>query len=338
MGVPALLRTARARLTSAPTVGLHARADSADNGLAVSASRLSKHFGKLKAVDQIDLQIREGEFFGLLGPNGSGKTTTIHMLTTLTRPTHGGATVAGCDVRAEPVRVRRQIGLVFQESALDRNLTVEENLRFAAALYNMPAVLARARIGELLRLFNLEEKRRTPVAKLSGGMRRAVDVARGVLHRPRVLFLDEPTLGLDPVNRRALWQFIAQLRREERVTVIVTTHYLEEAAACDQVAFLNEGKIIGRGAPHQLIQQLGAYVLEIETAEPDAILARFRSCLGGGLKTNAGACFRVADEHFTIGRLETEIDSRVKAMHLRRPDLNDVYLWLIRSAFGGWER
>jgi ABC-2 type transport system ATP-binding protein len=338
MALPALLKTARTASSPQPTAQHSAEKEPSPGALAVSAHSLSKHFGKLKAVDGIELQIREGELFGLLGPNGSGKTTTIHMLTTLTRPTHGVAIVAGCDVRAEPVAVRRQIGLVFQESALDRNLTIEENLHFAAALYKMPIALARERIAELLQLFNLDEKRRTPVGKLSGGMRRAVDVARGVLHRPRVLFLDEPTLGLDPVNRLALWQFIARLRREERITVLVTTHYLEEAAGCDQVAFLNAGIIIGRGAPQQLINQFGAYVLEIESPDPDEISEHLRSRLGAGLRTGTSVSFRVTEEHFSLAALEAEIDRRVQAMHLRRPNLNDVYLWLVHGAFDGQEQ
>jgi ABC-2 type transport system ATP-binding protein len=338
MALPALLRTAKAVLSSEPV-----RQSLPETGLersanALRAQGLAKHFGELKAVDGIDLQVGQGELFGLLGPNGSGKTTTIHMLTTLTRPTLGSATVAGFDVCADPVSVRRQIGLVFQESALDRNLTVAENLHFAAALYMMPLALARLRTNELLRVFNLEAKRDVPVGRLSGGMRRAVDVARGVLHRPRVLFLDEPTLGLDPINRQALWQFIARLRREEQITVLITTHYLEEATACDQVAFLNAGRIIGRGTPGYLIKELGAYVLDIEGPDSDQIAARFEPRFGAGLKTHGKVSFRVAEEHFSISRLEAEIDPRVQAMHLRRPDLNDVYLWLIHGRLGHKEQ
>ncbi len=302
--------------------------------LAIHAQGLTKHFGSVKAVEELDLEIPQRRFFGLLGPNGSGKTTTIHMLTTLVRPTRGRATVAGHDVLAEPVAVRRDIGLVFQESALDRNLTVAENLDFAGALYKLPSSLVRKRSHELLDLFDLGARRDSAVAHLSGGMRRAVDIARGVLHRPRILFLDEPTVGLDIINRQTVWQFIERLREEEGITVLFTTHYLEEAADCDQVAFLAKGKIIGCGAPQELVRGLAAHVLEVESSDLDAVTEQLRPRLGRCLRVGNKASLRVQDEHFTLGELDATLDSKVSAVHLRRPDLNDVYLWLNSPAIG----
>lgn len=299
-----------------------------ETALAIHAQGLTKHFGDVRAVEDLNLEIPQRRFFGLLGPNGSGKTTTIHMLTTLVRPTRGRARVAGHDVTAEPVAVRRDIGLVFQESALDRNLTVAENLNFAGALYKLPSSIVRRRTSELLDLFDLGSRRDTAVAHLSGGMRRAVDIARGVLHRPRILFLDEPTVGLDIINRNTVWRFIERLRKEEGVTVLFTTHYLEEAADCDEVAFLATGRVIGRGTPHDLTRALAAYILEVESGDLDAVADHLRPRFGRCLRAGKRARLRVMDEHFSLADLQAELDSRVSAVQIRRPDLNDVYLWL----------
>ena len=296
--------------------------------LAIETTNLSKSYGGLQAVDRLQLIIPAGQFFGLLGPNGSGKTTTIHMLTTLARPTDGQANVAGHDVLRESVAVRREVGLVFQESALDRTLTVDENLRFAGMLRNLPRATIRQRSDELLDLFNLRERRRAKVATLSGGMRRALDIARGVLHRPRILFLDEPTLGLDVPSRRGIWRFIEQLRREEEMTVFLTTHYLEEAEACDQVAFLAGGRIIGAGTPEALVRKFGPYVLEIDGTNLEAVAGLLSPRLGPCLKEGGTASFRVPDERFSFAELQAELDNSVQAVRWRRPNLNDVFLWV----------
>lgn len=295
---------------------------------AVRANHLSKSFGKVQAVDNLDLEIPHGQFFGLLGPNGSGKTTTIHMLATLIRPSAGNAFVADHDVVKEPVAVRRTIGLVFQESALDRTLTVDENLELTAALHNIPLRLARPRIDELLELFGLREKRGTPAGSLSGGMRRALDIIRGVLHRPQILFLDEPTIGLDVLNRRAIWRYIEQLRAQEAITVLLTTHYLEEAEGCDQVAFLNRGRIIGAGSPRQLVRELGAFILEVEGGDQDAITAHLAPRLGAPVHEGDTLAFRIPDENFPLAELHRELHARVRTLRIHRPDLNDVYVWL----------
>jgi len=223
------------------------RAAGVDTRAAIRATGLGKRYADLLAVDGLDIEISSGEFFGLLGPNGSGKTTTLHMLATLIRPSAGSATVAGFDVVREPVSVRAAIGLVFQESALDRTLSVAQNLRFAGLLHDLPLRVIGERQGELLELFGIADKRDQPVAALSGGMRRALDIVRGVLHEPRILFLDEPTIGLDLPNRRRIWRFIERLRARTGMTVLLTTHYLEEADGCDRVAFIRRGRLVESG-------------------------------------------------------------------------------------------
>src|SRR5271167_1928012 len=196
---------------------------------AIVTSGLGRDYGRMRAVDSIDLEVRSGEFFGFLGPNGAGKTTTIRMLTTLLNPSRGWARVAGTDILEDPLAVRREIGVVFQETTLDGDLTAEENLRFCTRLYGLSRKESKIRIDEALELFALTDRRNSRVRTFSGGMRRALDLARGILHRPSVLFLDEPTLGLDPGQRRRIWEFLKRLPGEQGTTLFLTTHYLEEA-------------------------------------------------------------------------------------------------------------
>ncbi|HTT08607.1 MAG TPA: ABC transporter ATP-binding protein [Gammaproteobacteria bacterium] len=299
---------------------------------AIQTRNLRKCYGGQVAVAGLDLEIAEGEFFGLLGRNGSGKTTTLHMLSTLIRPSNGTAIVAGRDILARPVAVRARIGLVFQESALDRSLSVEENLQFAGAMYDLPPDLVRQRMDELLKLFDLGPKRRVLVAALSGGMRRALDIARGVLHRPRVLFLDEPTIGLDVINRRAIWRFLARLRQEQGVTVVLTTHYLEEAVDCDRVVFMSHGEIIGSGKPAELTQSLATSILEITADEPEPIIAHLQPLLGDFIQDGNHLQFRVRDGMTALADWQRQLPAPVRALALRQPDLNDVYVWMNRSA------
>jgi ABC-2 type transport system ATP-binding protein len=296
---------------------------------AISARGLTKRYGKVLAVDDLELEIPAGQFFGLLGPNGSGKTTTIHMLSTLLRPTSGNATVAGFDVGRAPVAVRGAIGVVFQESALDRTLSVAENLRFSGLLYGLDQRRIDERGGELLELFGLSEMRKRPVGSLSGGQRRALDIVRGVMHRPRVLFLDEPTTGLDLPNRRGIWRFIERLRGQTGVTVLLTTHYLEEADGCDQVAFIRAGHIVERGTPRALVEQLGRHVIEIEGPKLDETVVLLEPRLGPALREGDVAMFRYADEDVSsLARLQADARGSISALRWRRPNLNDVFLWV----------
>ena len=229
---------------------------------AIAARGLGKDFGAVQALDALDLDVAEGEFFAVLGPNGAGKTTAVHLWATLLRPSRGSARVLGHDVVREGLAVRRRIGLVFQEPTLDRDLSVLENLRFAARLWDLPAPVAGPRIEALLDQFDLAARRDVPVRALSGGQRRAADIARGLLAEPRLLFLDEPTAGLDPHVRRSLWESIHRLRVERGVTVLLTTHYVEEAEPCDRVALLHRGRLAALGTPAELKRRAGTDTLE----------------------------------------------------------------------------
>ena len=297
--------------------------------LAVDARGLVKRYGDVLAVNGLDLQIPAGQFFGLLGPNGSGKTSTIHMLATLIRPSGGSATVFGHDVVHDAVRTRASIGLVFQESALDRTLSVAENLRFAGLLYNLPVRVIEERSAGLLALFGLADKRNRPVGSLSGGMRRALDIVRGVIHHPRILFLDEPTIGLDLPNRRKIWRFIEDLRAQTGMTVLLTTHYLEEADSCDKVAFIRNGKLVSSGSPAEMIARLGRYIVEIESSEVETLARQLAPVLGPCLRDGNVAQFRYAnDDVTTLAGLQSEHRAQIRALRWRPPNLNDVFLWV----------
>lgn len=300
-----------------------------DAPAAIRAKGLVKRYGKVVAVDGIDLDVPAGQFFGLLGPNGSGKTTTIHMLATLIRPTSGTACVGHFDVVRDATRARQAIGLVFQESALDRTLTVAENLRFAGLLQDLAVRTIEERAGELLDLFDLADKRNQPVATLSGGMRRALDIVRGVLHQPAILFLDEPTIGLDLPNRRRIWRFIERLRARTGMTVLLTTHYLEEADSCDKVAFIRKGRLVEHGAPRELVERLGRHILEVEGPELEALAQMLEPHLGACLRDGELAMFRYRDEDLaSLANLQSEVAGKASAWRVRRPNLNDVFLWV----------
>jgi ABC-2 type transport system ATP-binding protein len=229
----------------------------------IRARDLTKTFGPLTAVDGISFAVEEGEIFAFLGPNGAGKTTTIKMLTTLLTPTRGRVEIDGLDPAVQRHEVRKRFGIVFQDPSLDDELTAYENLDIHGVFYAVPRKLRVQRIEKLLRLFELWERRDDPVKRFSGGMRRRLEIARGLLHTPRILFLDEPTLGLDPQTRNQLWTQVAQLNAEERVTVFLTTHYMEEAErVASRIAIIDHGRIVAQGSPQELKRQTGAESLE----------------------------------------------------------------------------
>ncbi|OUR64795.1 ABC transporter ATP-binding protein [Methylophaga sp. 42_25_T18] len=294
---------------------------------AIRTQGLTKQYGQALAVNKLDLDIESGQFYGLLGPNGAGKSTTIHMLTTMTSATSGEAWIAEQKITDDPVAIRATVGLVFQDSALDRTMSIDENLQFAAAMYHLKPQQAEQRIDELLSVFGLQKQRHKKLLALSGGQRRAVDIARGVLHKPKVLFLDEPTIGLDLPNRRAIWRFVEQLRREEGMTVFLTTHYLEEAAACDHVDFIQQGELQQGGTPKALIEQLGAYILEIETHVPDDIKAQLSPEFGMPIQEDQQLSFKIEANDVDFQQLQQSLGEAISAMQWRRPNLNDVYLW-----------
>jgi ABC-2 type transport system ATP-binding protein len=232
----------------------------------IKIKRLVKKYGDHIAVDNLTLDINENEVFGLLGSNGAGKTTTIHMLATLLKPSSGSATVNGYDIVQEPAKVRSSIGIVFQAPSSDDILTGYENLQLHSMLYNVPRHIRKQRIEEVLKLVGLTERKHDQVKTYSGGMRRRLEIARGLLHKPKVMFLDEPTLGLDPASRETMWKYIQHLVREEKMTVILTTHYMEEAdILCDRIAIIDKGKIVALDTPKGLKARLGGDIIRIKT-------------------------------------------------------------------------
>jgi ABC-2 type transport system ATP-binding protein len=228
----------------------------------IKVEELTRRFNRLTAVDAISFSVKPGEVFGFLGPNGAGKTTTINMLCTLLRPTSGRAFISGSDVAKEPNRVRRQIGIIFQDPSLDDRLTAEDNLRFHGYLYNMDHRNIEKRIAEVLSLVELIDRRRDYVRKFSGGMKRRLEIARGLFHCPKLLFLDEPTLGLDPQTRAHIWEYILKMRKEHGLSIFMTTHYMQEAEVCDRIAIIDHGKIVDLDAPAKLKEKHSEATLE----------------------------------------------------------------------------
>ncbi|MFD7085180.1 ATP-binding cassette domain-containing protein [Streptomyces sp. NPDC059918] len=296
---------------------------------AVETRGLRKAYGDVEAVRGVDLSVRPGEIYGFLGPNGAGKSTTIGMLCTLVEPTAGTATVAGHDVVRERDETRRHIGLVFQESTLDLQLTVERNLRFHARMYGMSRSAVTPRVDHVLDLVGLGERRRSKVKELSGGMRRRVEIARGLLHAPRVLFLDEPTVGLDPQTRRHLWDCVSELRRTEGVTVFMTTHYLDEAEVCDRIAIMDRGVVVALGTPADLKARTAADVVRFTTADPGAAVTALRTRFGLAGRAGDGdgsVVVRVPDGAAFLPRLACGLGLPVRSMEVSRPTLDDVFL------------
>ena len=299
-------------------------------GPAISTHGLGKDYGALAAVQAIDLEVAEGEFFGLLGPNGAGKTTTIHMLTTLLRLSRGQAFVAGHDVARAPLAVRREIGLVFQETTLDGELTAEENLRFAARLYGLSRGDTARRVDEALALFDLQGRRRDKARSFSGGMRRALDLARGVLHDPKILFLDEPTIGLDPVNRRAVWDYLDRIR-SRGTTLFLTTHYLDEADGCDRVAIVDHGSIVAEGSPRELKDRLGTDSVEVEADHiDDALVEQVRRRAGvEPARTARGLSVSVAEPARIVEALLPLVGGLARSVSVRSASLEDVFVSVV---------
>ena len=231
----------------------------------IRVENLVKKFGELAAVDAINFTVAPGEIFGFLGPNGAGKTTTINILCTLTKLTSGRAVVNDFDVVRQQSQVRQSIGLVFQDPSLDERLSAKQNLLFHALVYNVPASVREQRIEQVLRMIDLWDKRHHEVRTFSGGMKRRLELARGLLHYPRVLFLDEPTLGLDPQTRNRIWEYVLELRRSEGTTIFLTTHYMDEAEKADRIAVIDHGKLVAMDTPQQLKNMVGKDVISVKT-------------------------------------------------------------------------
>jgi ABC-2 type transport system ATP-binding protein len=297
------------------------------NHAAVEVEGLVKRFGDFAAVDDVSFTVESGELFGFLGPNGAGKTTTISILCTLLKPTGGVARVAGHDVRFEQSAVRSSIGLVFQEVTLDDYLTGAENLRFHAVLYGVPPSQVRERTRPLLEMVGLADRADQQVRFYSGGMKRRLEIARGLLHAPRVLFLDEPTIGLDPQTRKHIWDYVDELRERESTTMFLTTHYMDEAERCDRIAIIDHGRIVAIDTPSALKASVGADTVTVSTGDDEAASRALRAGLGLDIDlTDDGLRFRVPDGEAFVPRLFDHLPAGVRSVNVRRPSLDDVFM------------
>ncbi|HEV3260628.1 MAG TPA: ATP-binding cassette domain-containing protein [Gemmataceae bacterium] len=292
---------------------------------------LVKKFGDFTAVGGIDFEVNAGEIFGFLGPNGAGKSTTIKMLATLLRPSGGTAELAGFDVLAQPNQVRQSIGMVFQDPSLDERLTAEENLRFHALLYNVPRQVYAERVEQLLDMVGLTERRKSLVRTFSGGMKRRLEIARGLLHYPRVLFLDEPTVGLDPQTRKAIWDHVRRLRDQVGITVFMTTHYMDEAENCDRIAIIDHGLLQAVDTPAALKRQIGGDMIIVRGDDrlKDDLAARY----GVPVQEVEGELhFQVSAGAEFVPRVVGDFDGRIQSIQVKQPSLDDVFLRLTGRA------
>ncbi|MFI6708076.1 ATP-binding cassette domain-containing protein [Nonomuraea sp. NPDC050478] len=294
---------------------------------AVVVRGLTKTYGKVEAVKGVDFEVSPGEVFGFLGPNGAGKTTTISMLCTLANPTGGTASVAGHDVVRERDEVRRNIGLVFQDPTLDGYLTAEQNLRFHAELYGVHKSVVDERIKRVMEMVALWDRKDAKVMTFSGGMKRRLEIARGLLHSPRVLFLDEPTVGLDPQTRSAIWGYINELRVSEDITIFMTTHYMDEAEYCDRIAIIDHGEIVVIDSPERLKASVGKDRVQIHTRDDEAAIKALHERFGLEAAVHEGAVtFAVASGEEFVPRLFAELGMPITSVSVSRPSLDDVFM------------
>ncbi|HEX4109597.1 MAG TPA: ATP-binding cassette domain-containing protein [Solirubrobacteraceae bacterium] len=312
MSAPTSARDAAATTGPAPAVAVHG---------------LRKNFGEIEAVRGVDFQVTPGETFGFLGPNGAGKSTTINMLCTLARPTGGSAEVAGYDVVRERDSVRRHIGLVFQDTTLDGYLTAEQNLRLHAELYGVPREVLAGRMRQVMEMVGLWDRKDSRVYTFSGGMKRRLEIARGLMHSPRVLFLDEPTVGLDPQTRSSIWRYIRELKAQEEITIFMTTHYMDEAEYCDRIAIMDKGEIVVLDTPEALKASVGKDRVQIHIDDNDAAIAALRERFDLEATVAEGAVtFRVTAGAEFVPRLFGELGLPIRSVSVSRPSLDDVFM------------
>lgn len=299
----------------------------------IEVVNLSKNFktkkGFITAVKDVSFNVKRGELFGFLGPNGAGKTTTINILCTLLAPTSGRAALNSYDIVSNPNEVRQSIGLVFQDPSLDERLTARENLEFHAMLYNVPKSLRNDRIKYVLKMVELYERKDDMVNTFSGGMKRRLEIARGLLHYPKVLFLDEPTLGLDPQTRSHIWEYIHQLRKKEDITIFLTTHYMAEAENCDRVAIIDYGEIIAVDSPDNLKKQIGGDVVSLVAEEKAMAKKTIEKEYSVSVMEDDGKLyFEVKEGETFLPKFIKKADFKILSISLRRPTLEDVFLKL----------
>ncbi len=306
----------------------------------IEVEHLVKKFGDLIAVDDVSFKVVEGEIFGFLGPNGAGKTTTINILCTLMRPTAGRASLNGFDVVRQQNEVRRSLGLVFQDPSLDIKLSALQNLEFHAGVYNIPRSVSRERIEEVLKMLDLWDRRKDVVQHFSGGLRRRLEIGRGLLHYPKVLFLDEPTLGLDPQTRFHIWNYIIELRKRENITIFLTTHYMDEATVADRIAIIDHGKIIALDTPDALKRMVGGDIVTLKAENAEAAVEEIRHHYNiEAQRGSEGIFFEVQNGEEFIPTLVNNFKSGLYSISVRRPTLDDVFMKLtgreIREEEGG---
>ncbi len=295
----------------------------------IEVKNLVHDYGSFRAVNGISFSIEEGEIFGFLGPNGAGKSTTINILCTLLRPTSGEARIVGYDVTAEPAEVRQNIGIIFQDPSLDDRLTAEENLVFHTMLYHVPRSERQARIDSVLEMVGLRDNRNQLVKTFSGGMKRRLEIARGLLHRPRLLILDEPTLGLDPQTRNTIWKYLLFLRDRYGMTIFMTTHYMEEAENCHRIAIIDHGEIIALDTPSVLKQGIGSERVTLVTADNRRALAGLSQKFNiEAWELDGSVVFDMPEAENTLAGVLTSLDVDIKKVSLRSPTLEDVFLEL----------
>jgi ABC-2 type transport system ATP-binding protein len=305
----------------------HAPANGASQAPAIAVHDLVKNFDEVQAVRGVNFEVAMGEVFGFLGPNGAGKTTTINMLCTLAKPTSGEARVAGHDVVTERDDVRRNIGLVFQDPTLDGYLTAAQNLELHAELYGVQSELVKPRMRQVMEMVGLWERKDSPVATFSGGMRRRLEIARGLMHSPRVLFLDEPTIGLDPQTRRSIWSYIRELKEREEITIFMTTHYMDEAEWCDRIAIMDHGQIVALDSPETLKAGVGKDRVTIHTDDDEAAIAAIAERFAIEARTSEGAVtFGVESGEEFVPRLFAESGIAIRSVSVSRPTLDDVFM------------
>ena len=303
---------------------------------AVVARDLGFSYGQRLALDGVSFEVRVGEIFGFLGPNGGGKTTLFRILATLLKPDRGELSVLGADIVAEADLVRLQLGVVFQSPSVDQQLTVTENLIHQGHLYGLRGADLRSRIHALLERFGIEDRESDRVKTLSGGLRRRVEIAKALLHRPRILLLDEPSTGLDPGARREVWAVLEEIRSSREATILLTTHFMEEGDACDRLVLVDRGRLVAEGSPESLKEEIGGEVVLISTDNPVALCREMRDRLDLDA-TVQGASVRFEDEraHSFIAQLVESFPERIEALSLSKPTLEDVFLH--RTGRGLWE-
>jgi ABC-2 type transport system ATP-binding protein len=308
-------------------VGIEAEAAPAASSPVISVENIVHRYDRRTALDGVSFEVRRAELFGLLGPNGSGKTTLFRILSTLMVPSSGRAVILGCDVATDPSTLRRKIGVVFQAQSIDRKLTAEENLWHQGHLYGLHGPALKSRMAEMLARVGLADRAQEKAETFSGGMQRRLELAKGLLHRPAVLLLDEPTTGLDPGARRDLWQYLGILRDQEQVTVIVTTHLMEEAEGCDRLAILSEGKLVALGTPAELKQEIGGDVILLDTPNAESLAERLRERFHVDAQVLEGQIrLERTNGHRFMTDLVESFPGEIDAISISKPSLEDVFI------------